>query len=344
MHDLGSPDFPFRIARLDPKMALWNANESRFGEQSRLLQYGAGRQGIMTTTIGQWHQRYLAAHNVPGLEIPVTAVKFYEHGDMVPPEVREMQPQGLTLTSCQATKQASLGDAVCLTRDNIGCVAAAISLGLVDQHEKKPVGESLVYTEIMREQSGEGEAFHPPSPEDFTTGQVYACAAAGRKEFALFGEEDTGRFEDESIARKAIGDMTAIQPATMQAVFLYSPEFTELDVTPDVVILSVRPVELSRLVQGYSFSTGKRLDVSMGGLRMVNSDLIARPYLSGEINASPYCLGARLIAQFGPDRMGVGAPWDQYKIVVEGMEASTGGYPFQLYPGADADKAAGMGG
>ena len=30
---------------------------------------------------------------------------------------------------------------------------------------------------------------------------------------------------------------------------------------------------------------------------------------------------ARLIAQFGPDRMGVGAPWDQFKLVVEGMEA-----------------------
>ncbi|MEN8161910.1 MAG: DUF169 domain-containing protein, partial [Myxococcota bacterium] len=265
------------------------------------------------TTISEWYERYLAAHNVAGLEIPFTAVKFYEQGDVVPPAVRAMEPSGLTLTSCQATRQASLGDAVCLTRDNIGCVAAAISLGLVDQHQQKPVGDALVYTEIMREQSGQGAGFVPPSPEDFTSGQVYACAAAERREFALFGERDTGRFKDVGTAQKAVSDMIAIQPATMQAVFLYSPTFTDLDVVPDVVVLSVRPVELTRLIQGYSFATGKRLDVSMGGLRMVNSDLIARPYLTGEINASPYCLGARLIAQFGPDRMGVGAPWDQFK-------------------------------
>jgi uncharacterized protein (DUF169 family) len=287
------------------------------------------------TTIGEWYERYLAAHNVPGLEIPLTAVKFYHHDDVVPPEVQAMQPTGLTLTSCQATKQASLGDAVCLTRDNIGCVAAAISLGLVEEHQPEPVGESLVYTEIMRDQSGEGDGFVPPSPEDFTSGKVYACAAAGRSEFALFGEGDTGRFKDVATAQHAVHDMTAIQPATMQAVFLYPHDFDDLDVIPDVVVLSVRPVELTRLIQGYGFATGRRLDVSMGGLRMVNSDLIARPYLTGEINASPYCLGARLIAQFGPDHMGVGAPWDQFKIVVQGMEDSAGGYPFELYPGAD---------
>jgi uncharacterized protein (DUF169 family) len=298
------------------------------------------------TTIGQWYERYLAAHKVAGLEIPFTAVKFYRHGQEVPPEVRECEPSGLTLTSCQATKQASLGDAVCLTRANIGCVAAAISLGLVEEDEQRPVGNSLVYTEIMREQSGEGAGFVPPSPADFTSGHVYACAAAGRSEFALFGDRDTGRFKDVDTARRAISDMTAIQPATMQAVFLYSPEFTDLDVVPDVVVMSVRPVELTRLIQGYSFATGERLDVSMGGLRVVNSDLIVRPYLTGKINASPYCLGARLIAEFGADRMGVGAPWDQFKIVVEGMEASTGGYPFELYPGAQptGSLASGMGG
>ncbi len=72
----------------------------------------------------------------------------------------------------------------------------------------------------------------------------------------------------------------------------------------------------------------------MGGLRMVNSDLIARPYLSGEINISTYCLGARLIAQFDADRMGMGIPFKDFKIIVEGMEQSQTGFPFQLYPGA----------
>ncbi|MHC4940940.1 MAG: DUF169 domain-containing protein [Planctomycetota bacterium] len=289
----------------------------------------------MSTTLNSWYRRYLGAHDVPGLEIPVTAVKFYSDPGEVPPAVREHEIADLTLTSCQATKQASLGDAVCLTRGNIGCVAAAISLGLVDEHEDRPIQDSLVYTDIMREQSGKGDGFTPPTPKDFQQGTVYACAAANRSDFGLFGDDDSGRFQDVATARTAVKDMVALQPASMAAVFLYSPTFTAMDVIPDVVVLSVRPVELTRLIQGYWFVTGERVNASMGGLRMVNSDLIARPYITGEINTSPYCLGARLIAQFGPDRMGVGIPWGKFRTVVEGMEASRTGYPFHAYPGAN---------
>jgi uncharacterized protein (DUF169 family) len=289
----------------------------------------------MSTTVGNWYQRYLDAHGVAGLEVPITAVKLYKHGDDVPGAVRGQEVEGLTLTSCQANKQASLGDAVCLTRKNIGCVAAAISLGLVDGNEDEPIQDSLVYTDIMRDQSGAGSDFAPPSPKDFQEGIVYACAAAGRQDLGLFGAEDSGRFKDVATAKSAVAEMVALQPASMKAVFMYSPTFTELDVIPDVVILSVRPVELTRIIQGYWFLTGERVNASMGGLRMVNSDLIARPYLTGEINTSPYCLGARLIAQYGPDRMGVGLPWAKFQTVVEGMEASQTGYPFSAYPGAD---------
>jgi len=294
----------------------------------------------MSTTVGNWYERYLAAHEVAGLEIPITAVKFFTSESEIPQSVRDHAVEGLTLTSCQATKQASLGDAVCLTRKNIGCVAAAVSLGLVDENEDKPIQDSLVYTDIMRGQAngnGDGD-FTPPSPKDFQAGTVYACAAAGRPEFGLFGSKDSGRFKDVATAHAAVEEMVALQPASMAAVFLYSTTFTDLDIVPDVVVLSVRPVELTRLIQGYWFLTGKRVNASMGGLRMVNSDLIARPYLTGEINTSPYCLGARLIAEFGPDRMGVGMPWSKFQTVVEGMEASRTGYPFAAYPGADPRK------
>lgn len=289
----------------------------------------------MSTTVGDWYQRYLNAHDVDGLEIPITAVKFFTHEAEIPESVREHEVEALTLTSCQATRQASLGDAVCLTRKNIGCVAAAISLGLADEREDRPIQDSLVYTDIMKSQADDADGFTPPSPKDFQEGTVYACAAAGRPDFGLFGPNDSGRFQDVATAQAAVKDMVALQPASMAAVFLYSPTFTEQDIVPDVVVLSVRPVELTRLIQGYWFLTGERVNASMGGLRMVNSDLIARPYLTGEINTSPYCLGARLIAEFGPDRMGVGLPWNKFQTVVEGIEASRTGYPFAKYPGAD---------
>jgi uncharacterized protein (DUF169 family) len=118
-------------------------------------------------------------------------------------------------------------------------------------------------------------------------------------------------------------------------VFLYALDFDDEDVEPDVVVLSVRAVELTRIIQAYQFHTGKRVTASMGGLRVVNSDLIVRPYLTQEMNVSTFCLGARLIAEFEADRMGIGMPYAIFEDIVQGMEDSAGGFPFAAYPGAD---------
>lgn len=280
------------------------------------------------------YAQMIEAMNVEGLEIPLACVKFYQQGEKIPKAVVDCVPEGITLTSCQGARQAGFGDSVLLTADSIGCVAAAISFGLVDQHQDKPMGDSLVYTDVMKDQSGLGEAFRPPTPEDFTAGTVYACAAAGRKEFALFGERDSGRFETAEVARRAVRDMMAIQPATTQGVFIYSRDFDEAEVEPDVVVMALRPVELTRIIQAYQFQTGRRVTASMGGLRVVNSDLMVRPFLTGEINVSTYCLGARLIGQYEADRLGIGMPFGQFEQMVQGMILSQEGFPFQAYPGA----------
>jgi uncharacterized protein (DUF169 family) len=282
------------------------------------------------------YDRLIDALGVEDLSVPTACVKFYKEGEEIPAGVLDYEPSGLTLTSCQSTRQAGFGDSVLLTPKSIGCVAAAITFGLVDRNQDRPMGESLVYTDIMKAQAEDDAHFTPPTPKDFSDGTVYACAAAGRSDFALFGAGDTGRYDSVETARRAMDDMIAIQPATTQAVFLYALDFEDADIEPDVVVLSVRPVELTRIIQAYQFHSGKRVNASMGGLRVVNSDLIVRPYLTQEMNVSTYCLGARLIAQFEADRMGVGMPYWMFKDVVQGMEDSKGGFPFPLYPGAAA--------
>jgi uncharacterized protein (DUF169 family) len=291
------------------------------------------------TQVKDLYDRMIDAMGVEGLSVPTACVKFYKQGDEIPAGVRDYEPQGLTLTSCQSTRQASFGDSVLLTPKSIGCVAAAITFGLVDKNQDQPMGESLVYTDIMKSQADDKEHFSPPSPKDFTEGTVYACAAAGRSDFALFGPGDTGRYDSPQTAQRAMGDMIAIQPATTQAVFLFALDYEDEDVEPDVVVLSVRPVELTRIIQAYQFHTGNRVNASMGGLRVVNSDLIVRPYLTQEMNVSTFCLGARLIAEFEADRMGIGMPFSMFKGVVQGMEDSAGGFPFSAYPGAKSAAA-----
>ena len=272
---------------------------------------------------------------VEGLPLPVSFVKIIGGKETLPQALLEHAPDGITLTACQAERQAVLGDAVCLTRENIGCVAAALSFGLVAQDEETPLAGPRVYTNIMQGQAKDPKAFAPPSPADFQRGTVYACHSEKRPDFALFGPDDSGRFKDIATAKKAIGEMVCIEPADTQAVLFYNPDMgDELGVEPDVVVMAVRPVELTRLVQAWQFMTGERIEASMGGLRVVNSDLIVRPYLTGRINVSSYCLGARLIAKYGPDRMGIGIPIAQFETLAEGMKRSFTGYPFPDYPGA----------
>lgn len=285
--------------------------------------------------ISNLYDRMIRAFGVNGLSVPIAAVKIYRDGDDIPRAVLDCEPQGLTLTSCQSARQAGFGDSVLLTRESIGCVAAAISFGLVDRNRDTPLGHSTVYTDIMKDQTGVPEEFSPPSPKDFSDGTVYACAAAGRMDFALFGPNDSGRFASRETARLAMDEMVAIEPADTKAVFIYAPDFDEADVEADVVILSVRPVELTRIVQAYQFHTGKRVTASMGGLRVVNSDLIVRPYVTREMNISTYCLGARLIAKYEGDRLGIGMPSEIFRDIVVGLEASMTGFPFPMYPGAN---------
>ena len=278
-------------------------------------------------------QRMIKSMDVPGLAIPVAGVKLFHLGDEMPESITMYAPDGITVTSCQAMRSAMMDDAVFLTRDNIGCVAAAISLGLVDQYHPDPLEGAREYTEIMRKSIGKADGFVPPAPADFTRGMVYACKDSGRKEFGLFGEKDSGRYATTDIARKAVSYMRSIQPPDIEGVFYFSPDFED-DLIPDIVVLSLRPVELCRVIQGYQYLTGERVRADIGGVRAGCADLIVEPFLTREINFSPYCLGARLIARFEADRMGIGMPFSTFETTVAGLEDSMTGFPFPKYPGA----------
>jgi uncharacterized protein (DUF169 family) len=288
----------------------------------------------MPSALKELYDGMIASLDVEGLEIPLTAVKFYKSGEAIPESVSAYHLTNLSLTACQACRQATLGDPVCLSRENIGCVAAAISLGLVSAQDPKPLGGPRVYTEIMRRQSEPDEPFEPPSPKDFTEGIVYACQDAGRFDFSLFGREDSGRYHNVKTARKAVQAMATVTPPNTEVVFLYPVDFEDGSLIPDVLVLSVRPVELTRIIQAHQYLTGRPTEATMGALRVVCSDLMARPFVTQQINMATYCLGARLIAKYEADRLGIGIPFRIFEEIVDGMKRSKTGYPFHLYPGA----------
>lgn len=284
--------------------------------------------------VEELYNRLIGAMEVDSLEIPISLVKIFKKGELIPEIIYEYHPDHISLTSCQAEKQASLGDVICLSKKNIGCVAAAITFGLIDENDPHPLLGPRVYTDLMKEHSSDKNHFAPPSPADFTDGLVYACSGANKPEYSLFGKNDAGRYKDPETAKKAIEEMMALQPAETEAVLFYPPDFDVVEIVPDVIVFSLRPVELTRFIQAYQYNTGKRIEANMGGLRAINSDLIVRPYLTNKINVSSYCLGSRLIAQYGGDRLGLGMPYSEFEILVKGMEDSKTGFPFGEYPGA----------
>ena len=171
-----------------------------------------------------------------------------------------------------------------------------------------------------------------PAPVDFKEGRVFACAAAGRREFALYGASDVGRFATVAAARHAYAGMAKIQPARMDAVVAFPPQPDLADLVPDVVLLALTPRETLRTVQAMTHATGERFGSSTLGVGGFCVDLTVAPYLTGRPNANFLCVGARAVARWEGTLNGVGMPWRMFLSVTEGMEATRTGYPFPKYP------------
>ncbi len=204
--------------------------------------------------------RYMDVFGEPERVVRPVGVKLIAKGKRVP-EGAKAAEQGVPW--CEAVRIAAMEDeALVMNKDNVGCPAAAIALGLVDQYQNESLKGKRKYTDLMEE---------PASPADFTNGLVYACKDSGNMQFALFGSDDTGRYETLGAALRAVSGMTAIQPAIMDAAVAYPAD--KLTISPDVVILAVTPKQALLAIQGYNFRAGNRFVMSTIGIRGVCADL-----------------------------------------------------------------------
>jgi len=267
------------------------------------------------------YRRYMAAFGVAELpDIAAVGVRFVRRGERPPEEAR---PLDLAYTWCYAVRQASKGEVPLVTRDNVGCVMAGIALGLLDEDDPTPLAGFRQYSRNMPT---------APAPRDYKEGKVFACAAAGRQDFALYGADDSGRYQSVEAARRAFAGMPKIQPACMDAVVALPPDPALAHIVPDVVVLALTPRETMRTVQALTWVTGERFVASTLGVAGFSVDLTAVPYVTGRANGSFLCVGARVVARWEGGLNGLGLPWPLFVQVAEAMEASGTGYPFARYP------------
>ncbi|RKZ08123.1 hypothetical protein DRQ25_09845 [Candidatus Fermentibacteria bacterium] len=266
-------------------------------------------------------KRFMDVFDEPDSIVQPVGVKLILKGQDIPKGTRAPEEyQGVPW--CEAVRIASMdGEVVVINKGNVGCPAAGIALGLVDQYQEEPLSGMRKYTDMMETAA---------SPADFTNGIVYGCRASDNMQFALFGEGDTGRYETLGTAQNAVAGMTSIQPDIMDAAVAYPAG--GLDIAPDVIILGLLPKQALRAIQGYNFLTGNRFLMSTIGIRGVCADLTALPFLEQRLNGSFFCLGARAVGGWEGDLLGLGMPLSAFERMVTGMEKSAGGFPYKAYP------------
>jgi len=271
--------------------------------------------------------RFLEAFEDPQVQIPCCGLKFVRKGEEDPLEEFSRSPRWLkefprSLASCGYSYKASrAGWTLRVTAANIGCPAGAISLGLLPVDSTQSFKEGCYVQNMAR----------PATPADFSAGFVYAPKQSGHPEFALFGEDDCGRYESLEAARTAVAGMPTIPPV-MQAVYYYHPLAAQVGIEPDLVHLYCTPLQAMRLVTGYCYPTGRRFTMSCIGIRGVSCDMTAWPFVHDDINGTFLCLGARAITGWEEQFVGFGMPLHKFEAVVIGMEKSRTGFPYALFP------------
>jgi len=112
------------------------------------------------------------------------------------------------------------------------------------------------------------------------------------------------------------------EPAGMVAMPLEN--FTE---APDVVIVVSNTYNVMRMIQGHGYFNGYTNNLRTVGLQAVCQDLTTYVYNTQDINISLLCPGTRLVANWKPNEMGIGIPFNKWYEVVQGVIETTN--PFE---------------
>ena len=96
--------------------------------------------------------------------------------------------------------------------------------------------------------------------------------------------------------------------------------------TPDVIIMVCNAYQAMRVVQGYTYFTGKKPAVDLGGMQAMCSELTVSPYLTGEMNVSVFCPSTRMLCMWDETDMAVAIPYEKFEMITDGVVATVPNY------------------
>lgn len=95
--------------------------------------------------------------------------------------------------------------------------------------------------------------------------------------------------------------------------------FEDYRVEPDVLILVTNPFNAMRMVQGYAYHKGQLKDIKVAGMQAICQECTSYPYEMNQMNLSMMCSGTRHVAQWEKSEMGIGLPFHDFSMIVDGI-------------------------
>jgi len=149
-----------------------------------------------------------------------------------------------------------------------------------------------------------------PEPESMKTGEIAKM---------LHADLESAKEFTTKVAKIPYGKFKAVSVAPM----------SKLDFEPDIVGMYGNTAQVMRIIQGYLYKRGGRVNFSTGGEWSLCADSIAQAYTSKDIALGLPCFGDRKTALAQEDEVTVAFPYTLYDEVLEGMKAtaSVAAYP-----------------
>ena len=142
-----------------------------------------------------------------------------------------------------------------------------------------------------------------PEPENMKNGEIAKMLHAdleASKEFTT------------KVAKIPFGKFKAVAVAPM----------SKLNFEPDIVVMYGNTAQVMRVIQGYLYKRGGRVEFSTGGEWRLCADSIAQAYVSDDIALGLPCFGDRKTALAQEDEVTVAFPYHLYDEILEGMRAT----------------------
>lgn len=135
------------------------------------------------------------------------------------------------------------------------------------------------------------------------------------------GEEynSFGLYENKDIAKGVASNITICKNE------IYGVEVKPLelfDTKPDVVIVVTDSYNAMRIVQGYTYKYGTKVDFKLAGNQAVCGECTSYPYENDTINISMFCSGTRYLAGWKETEICIGMSFDKFLGMVEGLKGS----------------------